>query len=60
MDIVYVLIPLSVVLVFLIGAVLYWAIVRGQFDELEGQGESILLDETGSVDADQTSRDGRR
>jgi len=44
MDIVYLLVPLSVVLVFFIGAVLFWAIARGQFDDLEQEGESILRD----------------
>ena len=44
MDIVYLLVPLSVVLVFAIGAVLFWAIARGQFDDLEREGESILGD----------------
>jgi cbb3-type cytochrome oxidase maturation protein len=42
MDIVYLLVPLSVVLVFAIGAVLFWAIARGQFEELEREGESIF------------------
>jgi cbb3-type cytochrome oxidase maturation protein len=45
MDIVFVLIPLSVVLVFLIGAVLWWAIERGQFDDLEGPAHRILMDD---------------
>ena len=38
MDIVYLLIPLSLVLIFAIGAVLWWAIARGQFDDLDRQG----------------------
>jgi cbb3-type cytochrome oxidase maturation protein len=42
MDILYLLIPLSVVLVFCILAGLWWAIDRGQFDELEGEAERIL------------------
>jgi cbb3-type cytochrome oxidase maturation protein len=42
MDIVYLLIPLSVVLVFAIGAVLFWAIARGQFDDIDREGESII------------------
>lgn len=39
MDIVYLLIPLSVVLVFAIGVVLWWAIDHGQFDDLEREGD---------------------
>jgi len=42
MDILYLLIPLSVVLVFCILTGLWWAIDRGQFDELEGEGARIL------------------
>lgn len=42
MDILYLLIPLSVVLVFLILAALGWAIYRGQFDDVEREGERIL------------------
>ncbi|HEX3121826.1 MAG TPA: cbb3-type cytochrome oxidase assembly protein CcoS [Rhodanobacteraceae bacterium] len=45
MDIVYLLIPLSLVLVFLIGAVFWWAVRRGQFDDLEGPGYRILMDD---------------
>jgi cbb3-type cytochrome oxidase maturation protein len=45
MDIVYLLIPLSLVLVFLIGAVFWWAVRRGQFDDLEGPAYRILMDD---------------
>jgi cbb3-type cytochrome oxidase maturation protein len=42
MDILYLLVPLSVMLVFLILAGLWWAVYRGQFEDLEGEGERIL------------------
>ena len=42
MDILYLLIPLSVTLVFFILAGLWWAIHRGQFEDLEAEGERIL------------------
>lgn len=45
MDILYLLIPLSSVLVLGIVGVFAWALHRGQFDDLEGEGERILLDE---------------
>ena len=45
MDILYLLIPLSSVLVLAIVGVFAWALHRGQFDDLEGEGERILLDE---------------
>ena len=44
MDILYLLIPLSVVLVFFILGGLWWAIDRGQFEDIEGEGERILKD----------------
>ena len=44
MDILYLLIPLSVVLVFFIIAGLWWAIERGQFEDIEREGERILKD----------------
>jgi cbb3-type cytochrome oxidase maturation protein len=45
MEILYLLIPLSVVLVFLIGAVFWWSVRSGQFDDLEGPGFRILMDD---------------
>jgi cbb3-type cytochrome oxidase maturation protein len=45
LEILYLLIPLSVVLVFLIGAVFVWALRAGQFDDLEAPAHRILLDD---------------
>ena len=45
MDILFLLIPLSVALVFLILAGLWWAIYRGQFEDIEAEGERILRDD---------------
>lgn len=44
-DILFLLIPLSVVLVFVIGAVFWFALRSGQFDDLEGPGFTVLLDD---------------
>lgn len=45
MESVYLLIPVSVALVFLI-ALVFWKSVRGgQFDDLEGPGFRILMDD---------------
>ena len=44
MDILYVLIPLSVVLALLILLALWWAVYRGQFESVEQEGERILRD----------------
>jgi len=40
----FLLVPLSVALVLLIGAVLAWAALSGQFENLEEEGRRILDD----------------
>ncbi len=55
MDILFLLIPLSVVLVFLIMAVFAWAIHSGQFDDLEREGERILAADPAPIDQDQAA-----
>ena len=44
MDILNLLIPVSVVIVFLVGLVFFWAIASGQFDGLDREGESVVED----------------
>jgi cbb3-type cytochrome oxidase maturation protein len=41
----YILIPLSLLLVLAIGLILWWAVRGGQFDDLEGPGFRILMDD---------------
>ena len=45
MDILFMLIPLSVVLALLIGAGFWWAAKNGQFDDLDGPAHRILADD---------------
>jgi cbb3-type cytochrome oxidase maturation protein len=45
MEILYLLIPVSVVLVFIIGALFWWSLRHGQFEDLEGPGYRILMDD---------------
>jgi len=45
MDILYLLIPLSVVLVFAMGFVLWRAVKGDQFDDLEGPAWRMLMDD---------------
>jgi cbb3-type cytochrome oxidase maturation protein len=45
MDILYLLIPLSVILVLCILGGLWWAIHQGQFEGVEQEGERILRDD---------------
>jgi cbb3-type cytochrome oxidase maturation protein len=42
MDILFILIPLSVVLALAILGALAWAVWRGQFEGIEAEGERIL------------------
>lgn len=67
MESLYLLIPVSVVLVFAIGAVFWWSLKSGQMEDLEGPAYRILMDDDrppvdhqdeagkrSSVDADQS------
>jgi cbb3-type cytochrome oxidase maturation protein len=45
MEIIYLLIPLSIILLGLIIAGFFWAVNSGQFDDLEGPAYRILQDE---------------
>ena len=44
MDILYLIIPLSVLLVLLVVAALWWAVHSGQFESVEQEGGRILRD----------------
>jgi cbb3-type cytochrome oxidase maturation protein len=50
MDILYLLIPLSAVLVLLILGFFGWAVYRGQFDDLEREAQRILEPEGDEID----------
>lgn len=67
MESLYLLIPVAVILVGLVVMVLFWSIRQGQYDDMEGPGYSILLDddacgvevkkgESGKLDPDQNQR----
>ena len=44
MESLYLLIPVSVVLVFVIGLVFWWSLRNGQFDDMEGPAYRVLMD----------------
>jgi len=44
-DIIYLLLPLSLILVAIIVAAILWAVKTRQFDDLEGPAYRILMDE---------------
>ena len=45
MEIIYLLVPLSLVLVGAIVWAFFWAVRSGQFDDLEGPAHRILMDD---------------
>lgn len=45
MESVYLLIPVSLLLVFGIALIFWWSVRSGQFDDLEGPGFRILMDD---------------
>lgn len=51
-EVLYLLIPLSLLFIALIAGVLVWAIQSGQYDDLDRAGHDLLMDD------DETSNDG--
>ena len=49
MESLYLLLPLSLVFVALIGGVLWWSIFAGQYDDPDSAGQSILSDDDSIV-----------
>lgn len=49
----WLLIPMSAVLVLVIIAVFGWAVHRGQFEDIEAEGERILTNDSPALDPDQ-------
>jgi cbb3-type cytochrome oxidase maturation protein len=54
MDILFLLVPFSVLLVFALMGLFAWAIQASQFDDLQREGERILEPDAPKVDADQS------
>ncbi|PXW98728.1 cbb3-type cytochrome oxidase maturation protein [Sphaerotilus hippei] len=53
MDILFLLIPVSIVLVLLIMVLFAWALKSGQFDDIESEGQRILKTDGRQVDRGQ-------
>ena len=60
MEIIYLLIPLSIILVGLIIAGFFWAVNSGQFDDLEGPAYRILQDKDELDPSQQDDEDNSR
>ena len=57
MEIIYLLIPLSIVLLGVIVWLFIWAIGSGQFDDLEGPAHRILMDDESPVELSEKKSD---
>jgi cbb3-type cytochrome oxidase maturation protein len=45
MESLFLLIPISLLLIAFLAWIFYWSVKAGQFDDLEGPGEAILMDD---------------
>jgi len=45
MEVLYLLIPIALVLVLIIGLAFFWAIRSGQYEDMEGPAYRILMDD---------------
>ena len=59
MDIIFLLIPLALALVALVIWGFFWAVRRGQFEDLEVPGHSILMDKDEEMDASYKARQAK-
>ena len=59
MDIIFLLIPLALALAALVIWGFFWAVRRGQFEDLEGPGHSILMDKDEEMDASYKARQNK-
>ncbi|NCS66065.1 MAG: cbb3-type cytochrome oxidase assembly protein CcoS [Hydrogenophilales bacterium CG03_land_8_20_14_0_80_62_28] len=60
MDILYLLIPISLVLVAFIALILLWAVRNGQFEDMEGPAYRILMDDDSPVSNPEKSDDEQK
>ena len=59
MDILYLLIPMSLALVFVIAVIFWWSLRSGQYEELDGPGHRVLMDDDSPPDeSDSVRSDG--
>jgi cbb3-type cytochrome oxidase maturation protein len=58
MESLYLLIPVSVVLVFVIGLIFWWSLKSGQMEDLEGPAYRILMDDDSTTDSVKQKTEG--
>jgi len=57
MDIIYVLVPLSILLLTGAVAIFFWAVKGGQFDDLDSPAHKILFDDDDHLTSSQKTPD---
>ncbi|HJV25664.1 MAG TPA: cbb3-type cytochrome oxidase assembly protein CcoS [Aromatoleum sp.] len=60
MESLYILVPLSVLLVFVIGVIFWWALRSGQYDDLEGPAYRVLMDDRDMPEPPHEKEDGSK
>ena len=60
MDIMFLLVPLSVIIVFVIGAIFWWSRRHGQFEDLDGPAFRILMDDDSPIGSRNSSVSAQR
>lgn len=60
MESLYLLIPVSVLLVFVIGIVFWWSLKSGQMEDLEGPAYRILMDDDRAQPSEKSAEVGKR
>ncbi|WEN43231.1 hypothetical protein CKCBHOJB_02844 [Thauera sp. GDN1] len=58
MESLYLLIPISIVLVFVIGVLFWWSLRSGQYDDLEGPAYRLLMDDRDEPPAVRAENEG--
>ncbi len=56
MEILYLLIPISLIFVAIIAWVFIWSVKSGQYDDMEGPAHEILMDNDSIQPADDTEK----
>lgn len=60
MESVFILIPISIVLAFLIAYFFWWSGKNGQFDDLEGPAHRIIMDDDDTAAQNETDNSENR
>jgi cbb3-type cytochrome oxidase maturation protein len=57
MEVIYGLIPLMIVIGLVMVVVFFWTVKSGQYDDMEGDSNRILMDEDDSENDDSENKD---